>query len=110
MFCSSNNKILLDYRAFRDMINARMKAIEANLKVLGSSKKQTPAGGAQLLATEKGERFLHPARVSTQGVVAVKTLIDGRSSTQEFTSVRNGQRHSEAGVYRKDNSNLLPHD
>lgn len=29
-FCSSNNKILLDYRALRDSINAKLKAIETN--------------------------------------------------------------------------------
>ena len=32
-FCNQSNKILIDYKAFRDMINSKLKTIETNFTV-----------------------------------------------------------------------------
>ena len=42
-FCALHNKILMDYRGFRDSINAKLKAIESNFRVEGGSAEKSPA-------------------------------------------------------------------
>lgn len=121
-FCSIQNKILVDYRGFRDNLNRKIKEIEVNFHVplsALSSQKQTidlkaPNGAengedwADLdQTTAKKERSrqssLHKGAEhgSSQGIMPLKEIFGNESAKRDLSRLRNLKSATELAHFKK---------
>lgn len=129
-FCSIQNKILVDWKGFRDKITTKMREIEANFQILQpsvlSSQKMTPAGTTKVLAfkNEDGTDFVEPTpskkepnrsaersrhtslkkgqgeHVSSQGIIPLKECLQNETSKREFSKLRNMKSATELAYFK----------
>lgn len=123
-YCSIQNKILVDYRGFRENLHKKIKEIELNFQVplsALSSQKQTPnATNIKIGFAENGEDWApmdptttkkHKSRqsslhkgaehVSSQGMITLKEMFGNESGKRDFSRLRNLKSATDLACFKK---------